>query len=330
MPTQRIALVAVGLVLVLALGWTLFRVAGVEELQPMPAPALSSSGSTVPVPAPRRESAARTSAPTQPESTDDTSTGDPFGRARGEIAVAPGLAFPAQFEVLAKSAEAAPRAQSFAGSDRLVTLDLAPGRWEIFARADGLASRPIGLELGGESPPPPFKLVLEAAGRVGGQALDPRGVGLAGLPVWLSQRGPNPARSVLADAEGRYSFEDVPLGAYTISFGSKDGPIAAVVPIEVLASEVREVPPQTMPELGEGEIRVIDRANQPLAGARVFGAGSRGGWIDGLTDSAGVLRARFLPEGTFFLNVSTPANQAGQGPLEVQVGRIGRAQIQVR
>lgn len=330
MPTQRIALLAVGLVLVLALGWTLFQVGGVEELEPVQPPALANSGPTVPAPAPRREVGARSSAPTRAEPQDDQPAVDPLGRVRGEVVVAPGLAFPVRFEVLATAADAPPRAQAFAGPEALVTLDLSPGRWEIFARAEGLASRTIVLELGGASPPPPFRLVLEAAGRLHGRVLDPRGVGLAGLPVWLVQRGSNPARSALADAEGRYSFEDVPLGAYTISFGSKDGPIAAVVPIEVRASEVREVAPQTMPELGEAEIRVVDRANNAVEGARVFGAGSHGGWLEGLSDSAGIVRARFLPEGTFFLNVSAAQERSGQGPLEVRAGRIGKAQIQVR
>jgi len=330
MPTQRIALLAVGLVLALALGWTLFQVGGIEELKPMPEPALEGSAPSVPVPAPRREQGARTSAPTRAESQGERPAADPRGRVRGEVGVAAGLEFPALFEVLAETAGEPPRVHSFAGPDRIVTLDLAPGRWQLLARAEGLASAPLVLELDGEAPLPPFRLVLEAAGRIGGRVLDPRGEGLAGLPVWLGRRSSNPARSALADAEGRYSFEDVPLGAYTISFGSKDGPIAAVVPVEVVASEVREVPPQTMPELGEGEIRVVDRENQAVAGARVYGAGSRGGWIDGLSDSAGVIKARFLPEGTFFLNVSAPANRSGQGQLEVHVGRIGKAQIQVR
>ena len=102
------------------------------------------------------------------------------------------------------------------------------------------------------------------------------------------------------------------------------------MPVEVVASEVRDVPPQTMPELGEGEIHIVDRTNQSVAGARVFGAGQLGGWIDGLSDESGRVKARFLPEGTFFLNVSAPQNRAGQGQLEVHAGRIAKATIQVR
>jgi hypothetical protein len=330
MPTQRAILTAVVLVVLTVLGLVLFQVMGSPgaasgtdvSLTPPVAPSSSSK--------PRTEVGVRAAVPTRVERQDDPEQADPRERVRGEVIVAPGLKFPEEFEVLAKGGEAQPRVWTFRGEKTVVTLDLEPGRWTLFARADGLASRPLVIERNADVTLPPFRLVLEASGRLGGQVLDARGVGLAGLPVLLVSNSPRDALSTNSDAQGRYAFADVPLGAYRLCFGSSDSPIVPVVSVNVQALEVSDIPPQTMPELGEGEIRIVDRENQPVAGARVFGAGSRGGWIDGFSDASGLLKASFLPEGSFFLDVHALDERKGQGQLEVHAGRIAKANIQIR
>jgi len=261
-----------------------------------------------------------------------TSTEEFFspGRVRGQIDAAPGASMPAQYELLVDSPGSPTRHYVFPGAERLVTIDLPPGRSVLSARGDALASRQLVIERAGDAALPPFRLVLEPAGRVNGQVLDARGAPLAGLPVALVATSNREVRNVSSDGEGRYSFADVPAGAYRVAFGAADSPIAPVVAAQVAPNDVLEVPPQAMPDLGEGEIRVADRANRPVAGARVFGAGQSGGFIDGVSDEQGVVRARFLPAGTFFLNVAADGNRSGQGQLEVSAGRIGRAVIQVR
>jgi hypothetical protein len=249
---------------------------------------------------------------------------------RGQIDAAPGQTFPAQFQLDVEAAPGPTRTFMFTAADRLVTLDLSQGRSVLRAHAEGFASKPLVLMRDSDSPTPPFRLLLEPAGRVGGQVLDVRGAPLARLPVFLVATTYQDVRSVPSDAEGRYAFADIPVGSYRVAFGASDSPIAPVVPVEVVTTEVRDVPPQSMPDLGEGLVTVLDRASHPVEGARVFGAGQRGGWIDGVSDKQGFVRARFLPAGTFFLNVTTETGRTGQGPLEINIGRIGRAVIHIR
>ena len=278
----------------------------------------------------QRAEKTRVEAPRSAPPTDDSSTAIAAGRVRGMIDFAPGAKVPAQFELVVETAGVPAKHFVFPGTERVVTLDLALGRSVLSAHADGQASRLLVIERANEAALPPFKLVLEPAGQLNGQVLDARGAPLAGLAVALVATNCRDVRTVPSDSDGRYTFSDIPVGAYRVAFGSSDGPIAPVVSMVVSPSEVHEVPPQNMPELGEGEIRVLDRASQPVAGARVFGAGQRGGWVDGVSDGGGYVRARFLPAGTFFLNVTTDDGRTGQGPLEVNMGRVARAVIQIR
>ena len=85
-----------------------------------------------------------------------------------------------------------------------------------------------------------------------------------------------------------------------------------------------------MPDLGEAEIRVLNRTSQPIEGARVRGPGQLGGFIDGVSDRNGIVRARFLPAGTFYLSATNASGRTGQAAIEVAVGRIGRTDIQIR
>ncbi|HTF87270.1 MAG TPA: carboxypeptidase-like regulatory domain-containing protein [Planctomycetota bacterium] len=272
----------------------------------------------------------RVEAPTQAPAGDTSPGAIAVGRVRGQVDTVPGAKFPAQFELVVETAGSPSRVLVIPGTERLVTLDLEPGRSVLSARAEGLASRLLVLERKSDAPVPPFKLTLEPAGRLNGQVLDPRGAALAGLPVFLVATSSKDVRTTASDSEGRYTFSDAPVGSYCVAFGASDSPIAPVVPVDVVQTEVREVPPQSMPELGEGEIRVLDRESKPVEGARVFGAGQSGGWIDGVSNSAGYVHARFLPAGNFFLNVTTEDGRSGQGPLEINLGRIGRSMIHIR
>ncbi len=289
----------------------------VSPVQPKNDSAPNSAGGRVQVP---------TTAPAGGDSAEALAS----GRVRGQIDVAPGVQAPAQFELIVESIGTPAKHFVFPGAERLVTFDLAMGRSVLSARAEGLASRMLVLERASDAAIPPFKLLLEPAGRLNGKIVDANGAALAELPVSLVAINCKDVRTVATDSEGRYAFTDIPVGPYRVACGAPDSPIAPVVPIEVVSTEVREVPSQVMPELGEGEISVLDRASQVVRGARVFGVGQRGGWIDGVSDNNGKVHARFLPTGTFFLNVTTEDGRTGQGPLEVNTGRIARAVIHIR
>lgn len=332
MGPQRNVLIAVAIVLLVAIGLTVWEADSIEFLEPPPARPEPAAGNLVTAPkSPANPSpAGRESVPSIGRASDDAEAAIASGRVRGQIDVAPGATFPARFELVVASESVPERIFSFSAADRLVTLDLPPGRSQLSARADGLASKPLTVVREPGTQVPPFRLVLEAGGRVGGQVLDSRGAPLAELPVSLMTNNDPGLRTVATDAEGRYSFNDVPVGAYRVIFGVPAGPIAPVVAVEVSRSEVRDVPPQTMPDLGEAEIRVLDRASQPVEGARVRGPGQLGGFVDGVSDRNGIVRARFLPAGSFYLTAALASGRDGQATLEVDVGRIGRAEIRIR
>ncbi|MBK8178616.1 MAG: carboxypeptidase regulatory-like domain-containing protein [Planctomycetes bacterium] len=253
------------------------------------------------------------------------------GRIRGRIELARGTASPARYELLVESPGEPTKVFVFPGAERLVTLDLPVGRSVLRARADGLGSRALAVErpgpaaapgTSGEAPLAPFDLTLEPAGFLGGSVVDSLGAPLAGLPVHLLDRGARAVRSVQTDPAGRYGFEDLPLGSYRVAFGSAESPVAPVVGAEVVPGEVRDVPPQAMPALGEAEVLVRDAAGNPLAGARVAGRGQHGGAFEGATDAGGRIRARFLPAGSLYVDVSGSKGRGASAVLEVEPGRI--------
>ncbi len=331
MGPQRNVLIALGVVLLLAVGWALYQTLSIEPLVSSPVGLERALGKLeAPAAAGAQSAKGRESITSAGRPSDDQQAAIASGRVRGQIDVAPGATFPAQFELVVTSDSVPERVFSFSAADRIVTLDLPPGRSQLSARAAGLASKPLTVVREPGTQVPPFRLVLETGGRLGGLVLDSRGAPLAGLPVSLMTNSAPDLRTVATDAEGRYSFSDVPVGAYRVIFGAPDGPIAPVVAVDVSKSEVRDVPPQTMPDLGEAEIRVLNRAGQPIEGARVRGPGQLGGFVDGTSDRNGIVRARFLPAGSFYLTASIASGGSAQASLEVEVGRIGRAEIQIR
>ncbi len=332
MGPQRNVLVAVVVVLLVAIGLTVWEADSIEFLEPPPTRPEPAAGDLLTPPkSPVNPSpAGRESVPSIGRASDDAQAAIASGRVRGQIDVAPGATFPARFELVVASDSVPERVFSFSAADRLVTLDLPPGRSQLSARATGLASKPLTVVREPGTQVPPFRLLLETGGRLGGQVLDSRGAPLAELSVSLMTNRAPDLRTVATDAEGRYSFNDVPVGAYRVIFGAPEGPIAPGVAIEVSQSEVRDVPPQAMPDLGEAEIRVLDRAGRPIEGARVRGPGQLGGWVDGTSDRNGLVRARFLPAGSFYLTASIASGGSAQATLEVEVGRMGRTEIQIR
>jgi hypothetical protein len=329
---SRAVLIAVAVAALGALGWSLRALLSEDEPSPVVErpPETRPDASALPSTPSRRPASERQEVRPPTEGDSDPEAGAEAGRLRGQVAVAPGIPFPARFEILVERAGETTRVLPFEGPQSVVSIDVPLGPAVLTARADGLASRALAVERRAEVALPPFRLTLEPAGSVTGQVLDVRGAPLAGLPVWLVRMDTHQARQVPTGDDGRFAFGDVPLGAHRLAWGSTDSPVAPVVPIEVVGYEVRDVPPQTMPELSEAEIRVTDRAGQGVGGARVYGAGQNGGWIDGISDAAGFVRARFLPPGLFYLNVAAEPGRAGQGQLEVRAGRMGRAVVQVR
>lgn len=251
------------------------------------------------------------------------------GRVRARVR-AFGAAPTFAYEIVVRAEGQAPQVLAFAAAEGLVDLDLPLGRLEVQARAPALASRPLSLIQDDDAPLPPLELELLPAGGLTVSASSDSPSSLAGLPLTLVAVATQDRFRAELDAAAGAVFTDLPAGDYSVQFGAGEGGIVAPPRARVEAGSVASLGPVALPALGEALIFVSDRSNQPVAGARVFGAGQRGGWVDVWTAADGSARARFLPEGVYFLDVIVDAGPRGRGQLDVQIGRVARASIQVR
>lgn len=259
----------------------------------------------------------------------DPSSAAAAGRVRARVRLA-GAAPSMAFEVVVRPTGEEAQVHGFAPGQELVDLDLPLGSLDVQARAPALASLPLTLIHDDDAPIPPIELELLPAGGLTVSATCGNGASLHGLPlVVLADDNRARFRGVL-DAGGNCTFVDLPAAGYSVMFGAGDSGIVPPERARVVAGDVVALGPVTLPDLGEAIVVVTDRSNQPVAGARVFGAGQRGGFFDAWTQADGSARARFLPEGIYFLDVIVDSGPRGRGQLDVQVSRVARASIQVR
>jgi hypothetical protein len=147
--------------------------------------------------------------------------------------------------------------------------------------------------------PPAAPARLPAPGwRCQGTLVDGHGAGVEGLLLTLepAQGAPVETRTLPG---GGFSLPLVTAGEYVLVVGDPLGPLVPRRPVRVdehLAPLELEVP-----VLLELDVRVLDDAGLPVAGARVEGIGESGGRVAGETDAEGRLRARELPPGNYRL-----------------------------
>lgn len=161
---------------------------------------------------------------------------------------------------------------------------------------------------------------------VAGTVSDAHGKPIADVPLRLERRGRAVAETDTR-AGGRFAFPPVPLGDYELIVGDPLGPL--IPPRELDLAEQKEDVEVLVPVLLELEVRVLDEEGRPVAGARVDGAGSKGGHLTGKTEKSGSLRARALPAGRYQISVSHPTLGRGREAFELVHGRDAPLEIRL-
>ena len=131
-------------------------------------------------------------------------------------------------------------------------------------------------------------------------------------------------RQTSTNLEGRYELKDLPAGRFTVTvtragylqlrYGQRR-PLEQAKPLQVLDKQLLDNIDFSLPRMSVITGRVIDEANEPVAGAQVmamrstFFEGRRrlvpvGGGPGGMTDDAGQFRMLNLPPGTYYLRAS--------------------------
>lgn len=222
-----------------------------------------------------------------------------------------------------------------------------PLRETLFTDSDGAAeiadARGLPLRVVVEAPGFPRKVVavdragelvsvtLEVGVIVEGAVTAVRGrQAVAGALVTLVSEGTR--RVARTDAEGRYRFADVTLGAVELSVAHPDfakAETSAVVAATGRADRAFEIPTVDLSEPGGVEGEVVDQDGKPVAGARVS-LGSAPAFLPAgalppgtaQTDADGHFTLNGLAEGKQTLAAVSALSGRGKASVEVRAGRV--------
>ncbi len=170
------------------------------------------------------------------------------------------------------------------------------GALAIRVESEGFASTRLRARADG----PEIRVVLAPAGRVEAQVVDASGEPIAGAELRL-EPDEGEARSARTDAEGRATFERIPLGPLTLS-ARASGHLAAETSAELLGSAY-ETPRLSIPAvvLSPASVvrgQVVDVVGEAAPGVRVELRGD-GSTLSATTDAGGAFTLRDVPAGRF-------------------------------
>jgi hypothetical protein len=202
---------------------------------------------------------------------------------------------------------------------------LPAGDWTLEAAARGFgAKRSPAVRVLRGGGPTPARVLLEAAGRLAGQVLDPAGRPIPGGTVEATDPVTGellPGGRRAADASGRYGFDDLAPGTWVLTaraggLGASPPEVVTVAPGESRALDLRLVPGGTL------EVRVVGPGGKGIPDAAVavrdfFGMPVP---LEGnLTGTEGTLRVPGLRAGVYIV-------AAAKGTLAAEV----RVRVDVR
>jgi hypothetical protein len=228
------------------------------------------------------------------------------GRIRGYIETSDATPFPREWSLVLEPSrtlagrDRAERRELFfhAGEQEFAVEDLPLAGYDLVAKAAGLNALPAPVLLERANRDPYVTLQFYPAGFVAGRLLDAAGLAADGVRVTLvdEARGMSSERST--DLSGRFRFDGVLDGEYTLSVGS---PIVPLFPAERLRFHAPSLtlPDRTLPDLGALRITLVDAEGRALPGALLRGAGPPGGEFEATTDALGEALVRYLPPGHY-------------------------------
>ncbi|MHC4891871.1 MAG: MSCRAMM family protein [Planctomycetota bacterium] len=164
-------------------------------------------------------------------------------------------------------------------------------------------------------------LILERYAAVHGQVLDADGVAVASIDVQLAEpdaipRGLPVGRTTRTDTAGRFHFDHVPSGDYSLLVGPPTAPAIEPIAVHVELSDI-QLPGIEVPQLATLEIVVTDEFGTILPGVAINGFGSEGGVIRGTSDDFGCFDATLLPPGDYRLRAND--DRFGRGHATIRV-----------
>ncbi len=195
----------------------------------------------------------------------------------------------------------------FESADGRFAWDALPvGRWIVTAHATGYAtSAPVRVELRGDDGE--VRFVLVRGGSIAGRVVAPGGAPVGGAriePVELRGNVAHYGHEHEAAADGSFDLAGLAPGRYRLvaSVASGFAP-SAPVELELGPGERRAAVDLALREGGRLELRVLDRAGEPLAYRSVWLERSVGWRDDGLeSDAAGTLVVEDLAPGPIVAN----------------------------
>lgn len=258
---------------------------------------------------------APTQAPPESGSTESGSTRAPRatrGSLRGAVSVRPPATMPESWTLSVRPTSfgdpggAVERVVELSGDEREFALeDLPFGRYDVRARAEGLNSYAVPVELSAETPFVYVTSLLTPAGTLTGRLLHEDGTGIEGVRVRLRDQRSGDEHAAATDASGAFAFPGIPDGEYELSYGDPENPLLEPRAISFRAPSMH-LSADYVEGVGRVELEVIDLSGNPVEGAALAGSGSRGGTIDRLTGADGRCRVVGLPTGQYRVRATHP------------------------
>lgn len=244
------------------------------------------------------------------------------GVIRGEVLAAPGAVVPARWTLhvgphpwLAGHETAADRRIEFEHGETTFELrDLPLGGYLVEAITPDLNCLPGNVMLVQGSEDQFVTIQLSPSGFIDGGVLDSAGRPAEGLDVTLEAVPTGDRRTLTTDPAGNFVFHDVRNGEYRLLFGRPESPLLAPQSLLFTAPSMR-FPTKTLPPSVSLEVSVVDVQLRPVAGVRISGSAPEGGAIDTRSDEQGAARIRYLPPGTYRIDVHGERNFRGSAVI---------------
>jgi hypothetical protein len=216
------------------------------------------------------------------------------------------------------------------GASSTVVPDVQLGGYLVRALAPDLEAPAQPLEL---AKPDELDVVLRfdfhRPGFLTGRVVDAAGAPVAGIRVVVEQRDGGAARELVTDASGVYVASPLLEGEYRVLVGAPGATLAKADDVSFSAPSLH-MPDLVTPALGLLVVRVVDAAEQPVAGARIEGLGRPSGPILAESDLDGLARVPNAAAGTVHLYARHPTGGSGDADGLFEPGTERQITVEIR
>ena len=247
------------------------------------------------------------------------------GSLAGTVSVQAGTSFPSAWTLVLEPSRllqgrefAKPKRFDFAAGETDFAIDDLPlAGYDVHAEAPDMNGLAVPVLLERSSSHAYIMLELIPAGTISGYVNDHTCSPLEGIEVWLHK---DPTHGGLSGAgtglnlatqsgtrqvsgpDGSYAFQGVLDGYYQLRFGSTLHPLVDPISIQFRAPSLT-VPAPKLPPLARLLLMVVDLSNQPVAGAKLRGFGSKSGTFEFETPPNGRIELTNLAPGRYEFTV---------------------------